>query len=126
MPVGIESLMPARFAKVIKAPVESLAPKRVAVQDGKKIASKSAIGAPLRTVPPVGYLFSPGIKLAIFKAAPAACVKSDQLEAANFQAVFAIGNAFSSRSSRTREPVLIDSGQVVAHMPSTAQVSVPS
>ena len=126
MPVGIESLIPARWAKVINAPVESLVPKRVAVQDGKKMASKSAIGAPLRIVPPVGYLFKPGIRFAIFRAVPAACVKSDQFEAASFHACLTIGKAFSSRSSRTKEPVLIDSGQVVAHMPSTAQVSVPS
>ena len=96
------------------------------VHDGKKIASKSLIGAPLRIDPPVGYLFKPGIRLAIFKAVPAARVNSDQFWAASFQADLNIGEALFARNSLTNEPVLIEIGQVVAHMPSTAQVSAPS
>ena len=78
MPVGIDSLIPARLAKVIKVPAESLVPKSVPVHEGKKMASKSLIGAGLRIDPPVGYLFKPGIRFATFKAAAAACVNSDQ------------------------------------------------
>ena len=126
MPVGIDNLRPARLAKVINVPAESLVPKSVPVHEGKKMASKSLIGAAFRIVPPVGYLFNPGIRLAIFKAATAACVNKDQFWAASFQVIFAIGNALLARNSLTSEPVLIEIGQVVAHMPSTAQVSLPS